>query len=123
MTILHPTKFDFSPLDPASSEIMQKTVQFFENKGLAKVKHDDHERVWYADFLEFIKQEKIFYRLMTPAQYGDSPDVRFDSYRNNYFNEILGFYGLAYWYTWQVTMLGLGPIWNGSNEEIKKETA
>lgn len=42
MTILHPTKFDFSPLDPASSEIMQKTVQFFENKGLAKVKHADH---------------------------------------------------------------------------------
>lgn len=102
---------------------MQKTVAFFEGKGLAKVKHDDHERVWYDDFLTFVKQEKIFYRLMTPAEYGDSEDVRFDSFRNNYFNEILGFYGLAYWYTWQVTMLGLGPIWNSKNEEIKKETA
>ena len=26
----------------------------------------------------------------------------------------LAFYGLAYWYTWQVTILGLGPIWMGS---------
>lgn len=123
MLLLHPTKFDFSPLDPFSRELMQKTVRFFEGKGLAKVKHDDHERVWYQDFLDFVKKEKIFYTLMTPAPYGDSPDVRFDSFRNNYFNEILGFYGLAYWYTWQVTMLGLGPIWNSPNEEIKRETA
>lgn len=123
MHLLHPHKYDFSTLDPKSREIMKKTIGFFETKGLRKVKHDDHERVWYADFLDFIKREQIFYKLLTPAPYGDSEEVRFDSYRNNFFNEILGFYGLAYWYTWQVTMLGLGPIWNSKNEEIKKETA
>ena len=101
---------------------MLKTIEFFETKGLARVLEDDHERVWYADFLDFVKKEKIFYRLMTPAEYGDSEDVRFDSYRNCFFSEILGFYGLPYWYTWQVTMLGLGPIWISDNEEIKKRT-
>ena len=68
MLILHPTKFDFSTLDPKSRQIMKKTVAFFEGKGLAKVKHDDHERVWYDDFLTFIKQEKIFYKLGPKAQ-------------------------------------------------------
>jgi acyl-CoA dehydrogenase len=28
-----------------------------------------------------------------------------------------------YWYTWQVSMLGLGPIWMSKNEKIKNKTA
>ena len=38
-------------------------------------------------------------------------------WRIQQFNEILGFYGLPYWYTWQVTILGLGPIWMSNNKE------
>ena len=44
-------------------------------------------------------------------------------YRISEFNEILAFYGLCYWYAWQVTILGLGPIWMGENEEVKQKTA
>jgi acyl-CoA dehydrogenase len=29
--------------------------------------------------------------------------------------KITGFYGLPYWYTRQVTILGLGPIWQSDN--------
>ena len=50
-------------------------------------------------------------------------DTRWDTFRNCDFNEILGFYGLPYWYTWQVTILGLGPIWMSPNEKIKQKTA
>ena len=120
--LLHPKKETFEHLDPQSREIMLKTVEFFENKGKEKLKHDDHERVWYADFLEFVKKERVFATLLTPAQYGNG-DTRWDTYRNCAFNEILGFYGLQYWYTWQVTILGLGPIWMGSNEAVKEKTA
>jgi len=120
--LLHPKNETFEHLDPRSREIMLKTVAFFENKGKNKLKHDDHERVWYADFLEFVKQEKVFATLLTPAPYGDG-DHRWDTYRNCVFNEILSFYGLAYWYTWQVTILGLGPIWMGANENVKAKTA
>ena len=120
--LLHPKNETFEHLDPRSREIMLKTVAFFENKGKEKLKHDDHERVWYADFLEFLKEEKVFATLLTPTPYGDG-DKRWDTYRNCTFNEILGFYGLQYWYTWQVTILGLGPIWMGNNEKVKAKTA
>ena len=103
---------------------MRKTIEFFENKGRRRLKEDDHERVWYADFLEFVAREQLFAKLMTPSDYAEGADgVRWDSWRNCEFNEILGFYGLAYWYTWQVSMLGLGPIWISGNEAVKKKTA
>jgi acyl-CoA dehydrogenase len=120
--LLHPKNETFEHLDSRSREIMLKTVAFFENKGKQKLKHDDHERVWYSDFLDFLKGEKVFATLLTPTPYGDG-DKRWDTYRNCAFNEILGFYGLQYWYTWQVTILGLGPIWMGNNEKVKKKTA
>ncbi len=120
--LLHPKNETFEHLDPQSREIMLKTVAFFENKGKTKLKHDDHERVWYADFLEFVKKESVFATLLTPTPYGDG-GKRWDTFRNCAFNEILGFYGLQYWYTWQVTILGLGPIWMGNNEKVKERTA
>ena len=122
--ILHPTNETFEHLDARSRDIMLKTVAFFEGKGKEKLKHDDHERVWYADFLEFVQREKVFATLLTPVAYADGDDgKRWDTYRNCAFNEVLGFYGLQYWYTWQVTILGLGPIWMGNNEKVKVRTA
>ena len=38
-------------------------------------------------------------------------------------SEILGFYGLAYWYAEQVTILGLGPIWQSENIKAKERAA
>jgi acyl-CoA dehydrogenase len=101
---------------------MQKTIDFFENKGKRKIIADDQSRAWYADFLEFVKQEGLFATLLTPSKYGGS-DARWDTWRNCEFNEILSFYGLAYWYTWQVSILGLGPIWMSKNEDLKKKAA
>jgi len=108
--------------DEASREMMLAVIEFFENKGLARIKHDDHERVWYQDFLEFAKNKELFSTFLTPPEYGDE-GCRWDTWRNCELNEILGFYGLAYWYTWQVTILGLGPIWMSGNEEVKRKAA
>ncbi len=122
--LLHPKTETFENLDIRSREIMQKTIDFFEQRGKARLKQDYHERAWYADFIEFIKKNEIFATLLTPSEYGDgNPDVRWDTCRNCAFNEILGFYGLPYWYTWQVSILGLGPIWMGQNEAVKHKTA
>ncbi len=111
------------PGDERSKEMMLKTIEFFEEKGRGKIKKDDQERVWYADFLEFQANEKLFSDLLTPSQYALREDSRWDTWRNCDFNEILAFYGLAYWYTWQVSILGLGPLWMSENEEMKKKTA
>ena len=122
MKLLNPKSERFEHLDEPSRQIMLKTIAFFENKGKARLKHDDHERVWYRDFLDFLKENRIFSSLLTPTAYGGK-DCRWDTARNCDFSEILGFYGLQYWYTWQVTILGLGPIWMGQNEAVKQKTA
>ncbi len=120
--LLNPSTQSYDYLDPASRDLMRKTIAFFEDKGKQKLREDDHSRVWNYDFVEFIKRERAFAILMTPAGYGAS-DARWDTFRICAFNEILGFYGLCYWYTWQVSMLGLGPIWMSHNEAIKEQTA
>lgn len=122
--LLNPKKEKYDHLDERSKEIMLKTIAFFEAKGKEKLKHDYHHCVWYSDFLDFVKENRIFSTLLTPGEYADGDaDVRWDTSRICDFNEILGFYGLAYWYTWQVTILGLGPIWMSGNEKVKKKTA
>lgn len=121
--IFNPRKETFDHLDARSKEIMTKTIEFFEAKGKAGLKEDDHERRWYGDFLEFVKENKVFATLLTPPEFaGGDKEARWDTYRNCVFNEILGFYGLAYWYTWQVTILGLGPLWMSPNKAIKEKT-
>jgi len=120
--LLNPKTQKYEYLDENSRKIMLKTIEFFENRGKKKLKEDDRERKWNYDFVEFVKKEKIFSTLMTPAGYGPEGS-RWDTFRICDFNEILGFYGLCYWYTWQVSMLGLGPIWMSNNEEIKQKTA
>jgi acyl-CoA dehydrogenase len=122
MVLFNPRKHERFYPDEESRELMRKTVEFFETKGKARLKDDDHKKVWYADFLEFVKKEKLFATLLTPPQYG-AGGSRWDTWRNCEFNEILGFYGLCYWYTWQVSILGLGPIWMSENEAPKKRAA
>ena len=123
--LLNPKQEKFEHLDPKSREIMLKTVNFFETKGKEKLKECSHKHVWYDDFIQFLKENKIFSTLLTPDKYADDGDndTRWDTYRNCDFNEILGFYNLSHWYTWQVSILGLGPIFMGKNEEVKKKTA
>ena len=123
MFLLNPHHPDLSLFDPRTQEIITRTINFFEQKGKTRLKEDDHARNWYADFLEFQKQEKVFATLLTPSGYGADPDYRWDTWRNCIFNEILGFYGLAYWYTWQVSILGLGPIWQSPNDALKHKAA
>ncbi len=122
MILLNPKKFANTYPDEKTKQIMLKTIEFFEKKGLSRILDDDHKYVWYEDFLEFQKREGIFKALFTPAGYGDA-DSRWDTTRITDYAEILGFYGLAYWYTFQVSALGLGPIWIGKNQEIKQRAA
>ncbi len=123
--LLNPKKETFEHLDPRSRQIMKKTIEYFESRGKAQLKEDAHDRRWYRDFLDFLKENEVFATLLTPQAHvvdGDA-DKRWDTFRNCDFNEILAFYNLSHWYAWQVTILGLGPIFMGNNEEIKKEAA
>jgi acyl-CoA dehydrogenase len=120
--LLDPNNLQRKYPDSRSGEIMAATVDFFESRGKARLKSDDHERRWYTDFLDHVGQQRIFASLLTPAEYGAS-DCRWDTYRISEFAEIVGFYGLSYWYPFQVTALGLGPIWMSDNEHAKRKAA
>lgn len=120
--LLNPNHLQRQYPDRRSAEIMAATVDFFESRGKARLKSDDHERVWYSEFLDHIGRERIFASLLTPSAYG-APDCRWDTYRISAFAEIVGFYGLNYWYPFQVTALGLGPIWMSANEDAKRKAA
>ena len=119
MILLNPRKLDRTYHDERSAQIMRQTSEFFENKGKTQLLEDYYDRGWYADFLEYAKEHRLFATMCTPEGQGDG-DGRWDTWRICEFAEILGFYGLQYWYTWQVSVLGLGPIWMSKNEALRK---
>lgn len=122
MLLFDPKTNERAYADTKTRELMEQVIGFFEEKGLDAIKKDFHERVWNYDFVAFVKEHQVFATLMTPAGYG-AADSRWDTWRNSAFSEILGFYGLTYWYTFQVSMLGLCPVWMGENEALKEKAA
>lgn len=119
MILLNPKKYqDRNYPDERSKEIMTKTIEWFENKGLQEMKEDYRSRGFTYDFAEFVKKEKIFETLFLPKGYGDD-DQYYSTYRMYEFSEITGFYGAAYWYMFHVSTLGLDPVFLGDNEEFK----
>ena len=124
MLLLNPKDLSALPLDAGSARLIEKTVAFFEAKGKKQLKDDDRDRVWYRDFLDFQAKERLFATYLTPkALAPGNPDARWDTFRNCALNEVLGFYGLCYWYTWQVSILGLGPFWMSGNEAMRARVA
>ncbi|HLM49617.1 MAG TPA: acyl-CoA dehydrogenase family protein [Solirubrobacteraceae bacterium] len=122
--LFNPRTFTGEGFDPATRRTLLATIEWFEARGKRRLKEDHHERRWYADFLDFVARERIFATLLTPAaQAGGDPAKRWDTARICAFNEITGFYGLAYWYTWQVSILGLGPIWQSANAPARRRAA
>src|SRR3954452_12564064 len=122
--LFNPRTYDPGDLDPESRRLLKATIEWFESRGKERLKEDDRERVWYQDYLDFLASEGLLAKFLTPASDGcGDPDKRWDTARICEFNEISAFYGLQYWYTWQVTILGLGPIWQSANAEAKRRAA
>ncbi|WP_434449491.1 acyl-CoA dehydrogenase family protein [Lentzea sp. E54] len=119
--LLDPNHYDPAHLDDETRRLLRATVDWFEARGKRQLIADAQDRVWYTEFLDFVKREKLFATFCTPRSV--DPAKRWDAARNAAFSEVLGFYGLQYWYAWQVTVLGLGPIWMSGNEEAKQKAA
>lgn len=122
--LLNPNHFDPAWLDPESRRLLRALIDWFEQRGKARLLRDDLDGVWVADFLEFVKKERLFATFLTPSEFADGdPNKRWDTARNAVLSEILGFYGLSYWYAEQVTILGLGPIWQSDNVKARERAA
>jgi acyl-CoA dehydrogenase len=122
--LLNPHEYDPSHFDAETRRLLRATIDWFEQRGKAKLAEDYHARTFYADFLEFAGKEGLFSTFLTPAaNAGGHPDKRWDTARVAALSEILGFYGLNYWYPWQVTILGLGPVWQSGNAGARERAA
>jgi acyl-CoA dehydrogenase len=122
--LLNPGTYDGAEFDPATRKLFRATIDWFEVKRKSRLMSEVRTDAWYSDFIEFLAQERAFATLLTPAgEAGGDPSKRWDTARNAVFNEILGFFGLTYWYAWQVTILGLGPIWQSDNDAARKRAA
>ncbi len=120
--LFNPNTYDPAQFDAETRRLLRATVDFFEERGKKALIDSYINRTWYADFLEFAAKERLFATFMTPATDG-SGDTRWDTARNAALSEILGFYGLDYWYVWQVTVLGLGPVWQSANASAREHAA
>ena len=122
--LLNPRDYDPAHFDAETRRLLRATIDWFEQRGKAKLTEDYHARTFYADFLEFAGKEGLFATFLTPAANAEgNPDKRWDTARVAALSEILGFYGLNYWYPWQVTILGLGPVWQSGNDVARKRAA
>ena len=122
--LLNPNDFDPQHLDAQSRRQLRALIEWFEERGKVRLLRDDLEATWVDDFLDFVKRERLFATFLTPSEFADGDaDKRWDTSRNAVLSEILGFYGLAYWYAEQVTILGLGPIWQSDNVKAKEKAA
>jgi alkylation response protein AidB-like acyl-CoA dehydrogenase len=122
--LLNPHTYEASHFDDETRRLLRATIDWFEHRGKERLLEDYRGCVWYADFLEFAAKERLFAEMGTQAREANGdPDKRWDTSRISAFSEILAFYGLDYWYAWQVTILGLGPIWQSENAAARSRAA
>ena len=122
--LFNPHTYDPSHFDDETRRLLRATIDWFEHRGKERLLEDYRDCVWYADFLEFVAKERLFAKMGTPAREANGDrDKRWDTSRISAFSEILAFYGLDYWYAWQVTILGLGPIWQSENASARSRAA
>ncbi|MEV7467586.1 acyl-CoA dehydrogenase family protein [Streptomyces kronopolitis] len=122
--LFNPRTYDPAHFDPETRRLLRATVDWFEDRGKRRLIEDYRSRAWLSEFLAFAAKEGLFATFLTPAfAGGEVQDKRWDTARIAALNEIFGFYGLDYWYAWQVTILGLGPIWQSDNETVRARAA
>jgi acyl-CoA dehydrogenase len=122
--LFDPNTYDPQQFDAETRRLLRATIDFFEGQGKKRLLDDDLTVRWPLEFVAFVKREKLFATFLTPSEFADGDsNKRWDAARNAALSEIFGFYGLTYWYTEQVTILGLGPIWQSENKDAKLKAA
>jgi len=103
--------------DPAVCTLLE----FFQTKGIAKLKEEDRTEQWYDDWITFQHQHRLYADVLSPARYSNHGNS-FDLLRYSRFLEVLAYCSPAHGYSLHVTFLGLFSILMGSNDVLKRES-
>ena len=115
---LFPFRFEKSRY--TDDQTVKALADFFEKKGLARLKEEDRNEIWYDDFLEHVKKHRIFARFLSPKKYS-SLGHEFDFLSLGRYLETFAYYSPSHGYSFQVSYLGIFPILMSKNEELKQE--
>ncbi len=123
--VIYPQRFAAADRSKAAEiylrePIVAKLAEFFEAKGLAKLKEEDQREEWYADWIEYQARHRIYATVLAPKQFAKLGGA-FDLLRLVRLLEVFAYYSPSHGYSLQVTFLGLFSILMGENEDLKRE--
>jgi len=122
---LYPLTLDNSSPTTGAAEYLdcptiRLLVDFFRAKGLAVLKEEDWNEIWYQDWVDYQARHGLYATLLSPRQYS-TRGTQFDLRNYTRFLEAFAFYSPAHAYSLHVSFLGLFPILIGANEALKRE--
>ena len=97
-----------------------KIAQFFEAKGLAKLKEEDQREEWYAHWIDYQAKHRLYATVLSPRQFSTIGGA-FDLLRYVRLLEVFAYYSPPHGYSLQVTFLGFFSILMGENEALKRQ--
>ena len=95
-------------------------VEFFQKKGLEKLKEEDREEEWYQDWIDYQAQHQLYAKLLVPSKYS-TQGWSFQILTLVKFLETFAFLSPAHAYSLHVTFLGVFPFLMSQNEELSRK--
>jgi acyl-CoA dehydrogenase len=90
--LFNPNTYDPQQFDEETRRLLRATIDWFEGQGKKRILDDDLTAQWPAEFVDFVKREKLFATFLTPSEFGSAdarsteggsnPDKRWDGARN-----------------------------------------
>ncbi|HYE19531.1 MAG TPA: acyl-CoA dehydrogenase [Tepidisphaeraceae bacterium] len=122
---VYPLAFTGPRRTPAASAYLRDPstallASFFEEKGLAALKREDRDEQWYADWIAYQADHRLYATVVSPKEYS-SIGAEFDLLRYARFLEVFAYCSPAHGYSLQVSFLGLCAILTGTNAALKRE--
>jgi acyl-CoA dehydrogenase len=111
----------YPPDDPyLSGAPAQRLIEFFDTKGLAALKNEDRAEAWYADWIQYQAEHRLYAAVLSPREYS-TLGHELDLLNLTRFLEVFAYCSPAHGYSLQVSFLGLFPILMGTRPELKRE--
>ena len=67
--LFNPNTYDPQQFDAETRRLLRATIDWFEGQGKKRILDDDLTAQWPADFVDFVKREKLFATFLTPSDY------------------------------------------------------